>query len=206
MPSCRVPGGKRAARNVAAAAVRVAADVAFHRFDLEPGQTLRRNQRGASDEENYTHACCQFNLLSDRELDVVIALPARATITRSTYFAERYAIDSVTPTKSSTALVIALAFAAGAAVHATGFALMWVGVDLYGPDYPAWRHAVMALVDASIAWVARRHQGWLFVVLPAWATEQALVNGFGIFSIIALAATAGLLWERWCRRRTVAPV
>jgi len=99
------------------------------------------------------------------------------------------------------ARVIAIGFAVGAAVHATGFALIGLGVDLYGPTYPAWRHAVMALVDASIAWIALRQPGWLFVALPAWAVEQALVNGFGIFPIIALGAVASLAWERWCWRR-----
>ena len=104
---------------------------------------------------------------------------------------------------SSVARVIAIAFAAGAAVHATAFALMWLGIELYGPDYPGWRHAVMALVDASIAWAALRHQRWLYVVLPAWAAEQTLVNGFGFFSIIPIAGVAALIWEQWCWRRAV---
>ena len=103
---------------------------------------------------------------------------------------------------SSVARVIATAFAAGAAVHATGFALMWLGIELYGRDYPAWRHAVMALVNASIAWVALRHQRWLFVALPAWAAEQALVNGFGLFPVIALVGLVALAWERWCWRHS----
>jgi len=98
---------------------------------------------------------------------------------------------------------IAFWFAAGAAVHATGFMLIGLGVDLYGPGYPAWRHAVMAIVDASIAWTAMRHPRWLFVALPAWAAEQALVNGFGFFPIAALVAVAGLAWEQWCRGRAV---
>ena len=46
----------------------------------------------------------------------------------------------------------------------------------------------MALVDVSIAWVAVHHPRWLFVALPAWAAEQALVNGIGFFSMAALVA------------------
>ncbi|HVG54315.1 MAG TPA: hypothetical protein VM846_07810 [Vicinamibacterales bacterium] len=106
-------------------------------------------------------------------------------------------------TNSSVARVVAIWFAAGAAVHATGFILIWFGVDLYGPGYPAWRHAAMALVDVSIAWVAVHHSRWLFVALPAWAAEQALVNGIGFFSMAALVAVAALVWERWCRGRAV---
>ena len=104
-------------------------------------------------------------------------------------------------TNSSVARVVAIWFAAGAAVHATGFILIWFGVDLYGPGYPAWRHAAMALVDVSIAWVAVHHPRWLFVALPAWAAEQALVNGFGFFSSVALVGVAAVAWERWCRGR-----
>jgi hypothetical protein len=79
---------------------------------------------------------------------------------------------------------------------------MLFGVDLYGPAYPAWRHAVMAIVDAGIAWVAWRHQRWLFVVLPAWAAEQTLVNGFGVFPIVTLIAVVTLACERyWTTRR-----
>ena len=104
---------------------------------------------------------------------------------------------------NSVAWVIAIWFAAGAAIHATGFMLTWFGVDLYGAPYPPWRHAVMALIDAAIAFVAMRRQRWLFIALPAWAAEQALVNGVGFFSIMALLATAGLAWERWCRSSTV---
>jgi hypothetical protein len=96
------------------------------------------------------------------------------------------------------ARLIAIAFATGAAVHAAGFALMLVGVDLHGPGYPAWRHAAMAIVDVSVAWVGRRHQRWLFVALPAWAAEQTLVNGFGVFPVAALIGVAALAWER-CR-------
>ena len=95
------------------------------------------------------------------------------------------------------ARVVAIGFAAGAAVHAAGFALMLFGVDLYGPTYPAWRHAVMAIVDATVAWVGWRQQRWLFVALPAWAAEQTLVNGFGVFPVVALIAVAALALERW---------
>ena len=43
-------------------------------------------------------------------------------------------VASLTSMNSSVARVIAIAFAAGAAVHATAFALMWLGIELYGPD------------------------------------------------------------------------
>ena len=95
------------------------------------------------------------------------------------------------------ARVIAIGFAAGAAVHAAAFALMLFGVDLYGPGYPAWRHAVMATIDASVAWLGWRQQRWLFVALPAWAAEQTLVNGFGVFPVVALIGVVALTWERW---------
>ena len=96
------------------------------------------------------------------------------------------------------ARVVAILFAAGAFVHAAGFALMLFGVDLYRPVYPAWRHAAMAIVDAAVAWVGWRHQRWLFVALPAWAAEQTLVNGFGVFPVVALIGVTALAWER-CR-------
>jgi hypothetical protein len=105
-------------------------------------------------------------------------------------------------TNSSVARIIGTAFAVGATLHTIAFALMGLGVDLYGPDYPAWRHVVMALVDASVAWVALRRHGWLFLALPIWAAEQALVNGLGFFPVIALAGVVALACERWWWRRS----
>src|SRR4051794_16373496 len=70
----------------------------------------------------------------------------------------------------------ALGFAVGSTVHAVGFALLAWGIELYGPDYPVWRHVVMALVDASIAWIALRLTPWLVFALLAFLAEQLLVH------------------------------
>ncbi len=99
------------------------------------------------------------------------------------------------------ARLTALGFAIGAAVHAIGFLLMGMGIYLYGPGYPAWRHVAMATADAGIAVVGRKRPRWLFVVLPAWITEQTVVNGFGGFCALVTAALVALAWKQWRTRR-----
>ena len=93
-------------------------------------------------------------------------------------------------------LVIALGFAAGSLVHSTGLVLLAGGIELYGPGYPAWRHAVMAVVDALIACIAVWRPAWLIVALPAFLAEQVLVNGVGLTPVVVLIAWMALLAER----------
>jgi hypothetical protein len=94
----------------------------------------------------------------------------------------------------------ALGFAAGSALHATAFVVMWFGIRWYGPTYPAWRHVVMAAIDASIALIGVRRQTWLLVVLPAWVAEQWMVNGFGLLCALVTMAWTVVTWERWRKR------
>lgn len=95
------------------------------------------------------------------------------------------------------AWLLTVGFAIGGAVHATAFLLIGFGIRAYGPEYPAWRHIVMATVDVLVAWVVSRGRVWSFVVLAAWVAEQTLVNGFGPFSAVVTAAIGGLAVERW---------
>ena len=97
---------------------------------------------------------------------------------------------------SITQKLIALGFAAGCLVHSTGFLLLLVGIELYGPGYPAWRHVVMAAVDAAIACIVVWRPAWLIVVLPTLITEQLLVNGIGLTPAVVLIAWIAVLWER----------
>jgi hypothetical protein len=101
-------------------------------------------------------------------------------------------------TSSRVARIIAAGFAAGATVHAVGFVLIWFGIYWYGPGYPPWRHAVMATVDSSVAWVALKRPIWLFVALPPWIAEQWVMNGFGPFTLIAVIFLIALAWEHSC--------
>jgi len=69
--------------------------------------------------------------------------------------------------------VTAIGFAAGSALHAVAFLLIGLGIYLYGLDYPAWRHPVMASADAAIAWIAVRRPQWLILALATWVIEDA---------------------------------
>ena len=89
-----------------------------------------------------------------------------------------------------------MAFAVGGSVHALAFALIGAGVYLYGEHYPAWRHPLMATIDAVIVWIGFRRPEWLPVALALWIAEQLLVNGVGPMLIAAGAAFVALLWER----------
>jgi hypothetical protein len=97
--------------------------------------------------------------------------------------------------------VIGIGFAAGSAVHAAAFLLMGLGLFLYGTTYPAWRHVVMAAVDAGIAWIAWRRPAWLLAALAAWVLEQTLTNGVEPFSLLVVAAMVALAIERRRTRR-----
>ena len=95
--------------------------------------------------------------------------------------------------------LIAIGFAVGATIHAVAFVLIWFGINLYGPSYPSWRHAVMATVDFLIAWIGVNRPLWLFVVLPAWIAEQWFVNGLGRpIPLIVLISLIALAWQHWC--------
>jgi hypothetical protein len=86
--------------------------------------------------------------------------------------------------------LIAIAFALGSLMHATAWLLLTFGVELYGPGYPAWRHAAFTVADAFIAWVALRHPHRLFFALLAFSIEQLATNG--------VAA-----WREWTATRHV---
>jgi len=108
------------------------------------------------------------------------------------------------PGVRTVARLTALGFAIGSAVHATAFVVMWFGIRWYGPTYPAWRHVVMAAIDASIAMIGIRRPAWLLVALPAWIAEQWIVNGFNPECALVTVAVVALAWTR--TRTTTPPV
>lgn len=86
-------------------------------------------------------------------------------------------------------------------MHAVSFVLLAGGIELYGQGYPAWRHVVMALVDASIVWIALRLTPWLVFALLAFLAEQLFVNRrFETTSGLVLVAAILAGWDRWSRR------
>lgn len=102
------------------------------------------------------------------------------------YYDTRSIFSNVTVTAS--ARLAAIGFGLGGIWHAVNAVLVWRGVELYGPDYPGGRHVLMALVDASIAFVAMRHARWLVWVLLSFAVEQFIVNGIEWTPIAVLIA------------------
>jgi hypothetical protein len=95
------------------------------------------------------------------------------------------------------AKVTAVGFMLGCMAHTTGLVLLGWGVELYGRGYPAWRHAVMATVDAMIASTAIWRPAWLAFVLPAFIAEQLLVNGMGWTPVVVLIAWIAVCVERF---------
>jgi hypothetical protein len=91
----------------------------------------------------------------------------------------------------------ALGFAIGSAAHALGLVLLLRGIQWYGPGYPAWRHAVMALVDLSIVWIGLRRTSWFVFALFAFFVEQQVVNGFHFENALVIAATVFAAREKW---------
>jgi len=87
--------------------------------------------------------------------------------------------------------MVGIAFACGGLVHATGFVLHEFGVEQYR-NYPAWRHPIMAAVDATIVWIAFRRPRWLPAALAAFLLEQTAVNG--IPAIVWWRNTGEILW------------
>ena len=75
-----------------------------------------------------------------------------------------------------TATITGVGFALGSLEHATGLILLAFHIELFS-GYPAWRHAVFTVVDASIAWVAMRRPDRLFLPLCAFLVEQVVTNG-----------------------------
>ena len=101
----------------------------------------------------------------------------------------------------SVARVTAIGFAAGSALHAVAFLLIGLGIYLYGLDYPAWRHPVMASADAAIAWIAVRRPQWLILALATWVIEQTMVNGFGVLcALVTVAIVAEVVATRVTKR------
>lgn len=68
-------------------------------------------------------------------------------------------------------------FALGSLAHATRFALVFAGIRLAPPTYPAWRDPAFALFDAAIVWVAFRRPRWLVFVLLAFVAGQVEYHG-----------------------------
>lgn len=71
----------------------------------------------------------------------------------------------------------AVGFALGGLGHAVGFGLAAFGVITSPPDYPPWRHAVMASVDATIVAVVVRRRAILVFALILFLAEQVATNG-----------------------------
>jgi hypothetical protein len=95
--------------------------------------------------------------------------------------------------------LIAVGFACGSAAHAISGLLLFGGIALYGPQYPAWRHAAMALVDAAMVWLAIRRTSWLVFGLLGFLIEQLLVNGWGPTPAFVLVALVWAGYETWIR-------
>ena len=90
----------------------------------------------------------------------------------------------------------ALGFALGGLVHVIAFVLLYRGIELYGRDYPAWRHLVMAAIDGGIVYIAAAHTPFLAFALLAFGVEQLLVNGVGAVAILVFVAAFVVSWER----------
>jgi hypothetical protein len=91
----------------------------------------------------------------------------------------------------------AAGFAVGAAAHLIAFGLLFLGITLYGPTYPAWRHVVMIVVDLTMVWMALRFVRWLVFALVAFLAEQLVVTGLGITTIFVAVALVFAARERW---------
>jgi hypothetical protein len=76
--------------------------------------------------------------------------------------------------------LIALGFGLGSLEHMVGLVGLLVGWQMYS-NYPWWRHAAFAGVDASIAWLALRRPQRLLVPLLAMLGEQLATNGTEAF-------------------------
>jgi hypothetical protein len=114
--------------------------------------------------------------------------------------------------------LVAVGYALGSLVHATGWFLLLFHIELYGAGYPAWRHAAFTVADASIAWIAVRRPDWLFFPLLAFFLEQGATHGIqawhqwtskgqipwgtGVMLLLFLSATvaAGIRWRHLRRR------
>ena len=101
---------------------------------------------------------------------------------------------------SLTARLTAVGFALGSAVHATAWVPLWFGIELYGPDYPPWRHVVFTVVDASIALIAVRRPRWLVFALVAFLVEQVRAHGVQPTSVLVAIAAIAAGVERWRSR------
>jgi hypothetical protein len=78
--------------------------------------------------------------------------------------------------------IIAIAFGLGSLEHTIGLVGLWFGWHMYA-NYPGWRHAAFASVDASIAWLAMRRPDRLFVPLLALLGEQVATNGIETWQV-----------------------
>lgn len=88
--------------------------------------------------------------------------------------------------------LVGIGFALGSLEHAVGFVLLLFGVAMYGPGYPAWRHAAFTCADALITYLAFRHPQRLFVPLVIFLAEQVVVNGS--FAVRAWRTRGEIVW------------
>ena len=90
----------------------------------------------------------------------------------------------------------ALGFALGSLAHATAWLLLFFRIELYGPGYPHWRHAVFALIDASISWLALRRPEWLVFGLVAFLADQIWEHGVETITLLVMLAALAVGLER----------
>ena len=84
-------------------------------------------------------------------------------------------------------LAFRLAAAGGvvaAGIHATALAVPAFGTSTYSPTYPAWRHVLFVVIDATAA--------WLFLRRPLW-----FVWAFGVLTVQVLYSHGGSAWASW---------
>jgi hypothetical protein len=74
--------------------------------------------------------------------------------------------------------------------------LLFFRIELYGPGYPHWRHAVFALIDASIVWLAVRRPEWLVFALVAFLTDQIWEHGVQTITVLVMLAVLAVGLER----------
>ena len=78
-----------------------------------------------------------------------------------------------------------------AGIHVTALAVPAFGTAAYSPTYPAWRHVVFVVIDATAA--------WLFLRRPLW-----FVWAFGVLTLQVLYSHGGSAWANWERNARIA--
>jgi hypothetical protein len=88
-----------------------------------------------------------------------------------------------------TARLTAIVFLVGGSIHLVSFALLPLGIDVYGPTYPPLRHVLMASIDLSIGGLGMSRPTWLLFLLPGYVVQRLVFNPLGWEAIVA-----GLAW------------